>query len=42
MSKIHPDKLIARDASQTEINQATEQAQIVRAAYERIKKHRGF
>lgn len=42
MSKIHPDKLIARGASKAEIDKATEQAQIVRAAYERIKKYRGF
>lgn len=42
MSKNHPDKLIARNASKQEIEKATEQAQLIRAAYERIKKSRGF
>lgn len=42
MSQIHPDKLIARGASQLEIDAATERAQQVQKAYERIKKERGF
>tara|TARA_B110000879_G_C11152256_1_gene505207 strand:- start:189 stop:1040 length:852 start_codon:yes stop_codon:yes gene_type:complete len=42
ISKIHPDKLIARNASDEEIDNATEQSQNLRAAYERIKKSRGF
>lgn len=42
MSQTHPDKLIARGASKQEIQAATERAQQVRAAYERLKKARGF
>lgn len=42
MSQIHPDKLIARGASQQEIDAATDKAQEIQAAYERIKKFRGF
>lgn len=42
MSQIHPDRLIARGATEKEIHDATERAQEVRAAYERIKKSRGF
>lgn len=42
MSKNHPDKLIAQKASKQAIEQATHKAQLIRAAYERIKKSRGF
>lgn len=42
MSQVHPDKLIARGASEAEIDAATDRAQEVQAAYERIKKSRGF
>lgn len=37
ISKIHPDKLIARGASKAEIQAATLQTQQLQAAYERIK-----
>lgn len=42
ISKYHPDRLIAKNASQAQIDDATEKAQKIRAAYERIKKSRGF
>ncbi len=42
ISKYHPDKLIAKNATTQQINDATEKAQRIRAAYERIKKVRGF
>lgn len=42
MSQVHPDKLIAKGASQVEIDKATDKAQEIQAAYERIKKARGF
>lgn len=42
ISKYHPDRLIAKKASVAEIQEATEKAQLIRAAYERIKKTRGF
>ncbi len=42
MSKIHPDKLIAQGASPQKIKEATIMTQKIQAAYERIKKAKGF
>lgn len=42
ISQIHPDKLIARSASQKDIEIATNQTQLLQAAYDRIKNARGF
>lgn len=42
ISKIHPDKLIAKGASKKDIEIATNQTQMLQAAYDRIKSVRGF
>lgn len=42
MSRYHPDRLIAKNATQTEIKSATEQTQKIQAAYTRICERRGF
>lgn len=38
MGQYHPDRLIAQNASKTEIKKATKKAQEIQAAYERLKK----
>ncbi len=42
MSLHHPDKLIAKGLSEAQVKQATEKAQKIQAAYERIRQFRGF
>lgn len=42
MSQHHPDKLIAKGLSEKVIKQGTEKAQKIQAAYERIRRARGF
>ena len=42
MSQHHPDKLLARNSSQHELNQATEKAQQIKSAYEMICKIKKF
>ncbi len=42
MSMHHPDKLIAKGLSEKEVKQATEKAQKIQAAYEKIRQLRGF
>lgn len=42
MSLHHPDKLIAKGMSEKEVKQATEKAQKIQAAYEKIRQLRGF
>lgn len=42
MSVHHPDKLIAKGLSEKEVKQATEEAQKIQAAYEKIRQSRGF
>jgi DnaJ like chaperone protein len=39
---IHPDKLISKGASESEIEKATDETQMLQAAYDRIKSIRGF
>lgn len=42
ISQIHPDKLIARGAGKAKIDEATRMTQKLQAAYDRIKKAKGF
>jgi DnaJ like chaperone protein len=42
MSVHHPDKLIAKGLSEKEVKQATEKAQKIQAAYEKIRQVRGL
>jgi len=42
MNQHHPDKLVARGLPQSMMRVAEEKTTEIRAAYERIKTHRGF
>ncbi len=42
MSQHHPDKLIARGLSDSQVKQGTAQAQKIQAAYEKVRSSRGF
>ena len=42
MNQHHPDKLVARGLPKSMMRVAEEKTQEIRAAYERIKQHRGF
>lgn len=42
MNQHHPDKLVARGLPQSELRVAEQKTQEIRAAYERLKSHRGF
>ena len=42
MSKYHPDRLIAKGVPKEMIDMATQKTQQIKAAYERIKKHRNM
>ncbi|TDJ45049.1 MAG: co-chaperone DjlA [Gammaproteobacteria bacterium] len=42
MNQHHPDKLVARGLPQSMMRVAAEKTQEIRAAYERVKTHRGF
>jgi DnaJ like chaperone protein len=42
MNQHHPDKLVARGLPQSMVRVAEEKTTEIRAAYERVKTHRGF